>query len=79
MVAFSSNVHNTFLTSTIVYASINQSKIKEPDLLNLQVNHLLTWSFLGDFNAIMGAREHRDSNIDKVISQFKFHNMWTLH
>lgn len=33
------------------------------DLPNLQLTHLLPWSFLGDFNVIMGAHEHRGGNI----------------
>ncbi|XP_058755572.1 uncharacterized protein LOC131628769 [Vicia villosa] len=60
---------------SIVYAATNQAKRKDlwHHLSFLQSTHNLPWSFLGDFNTIIGAHEHRGRNspVKGPMSDFK--------
>lgn len=78
MVAFSSIVDNILMAYSIACDSSNQSKWKElwKDLFNLQVIHHLPWNFLGDFDDIMGAHEHKGSHYPTRGPMFNF-QIWS--
>ncbi|XP_058783724.1 uncharacterized protein LOC131658449 [Vicia villosa] len=63
-VGFSVCLDNRSMAIAAVYASTSMIKRMElwKDLNNIQVSNPLPWAFFGDFNAIMGAFEHRGRN-----------------
>jgi hypothetical protein len=60
-VSFSFCENNETLAMSAVYASTNYISRRNlwNALTSLQAQHDLPWSFIGDFNVIMGAHEHR--------------------
>lgn len=60
-VAFQISLDNKVLAIAVVYASTNLYKRRDlwSELSNLFTIHPLPWAFSRDFNAIMGAHEHR--------------------
>lgn len=68
-VAFSFLLDHMPLAIILVYASNNLYKRKDlwKDLNELQINHLLPWTFIGDFNAIMGAHEHYGRTLQRRV------------
>jgi hypothetical protein len=60
-VSFTFCENNKTLAMSAVYASTNYISIRNLwNVLNsLQAQHDIPWSFIGDFNVIMGAHEHR--------------------
>ncbi|XP_058754283.1 uncharacterized protein LOC131627441 [Vicia villosa] len=60
-IAFSFVLENKLLASAAIYASTSP-QIRQTlwrDLALLQARFVIPWTFLGDFNAIIGAHEHR--------------------
>jgi hypothetical protein len=60
-VSFTISDSNKTLAFSAVYASTNYLSRRKlwNELNSLQVQHDLPWCFIGDFNVIMGAHEHR--------------------
>jgi exonuclease III len=60
-VAFTVIEHDKLFDISAVYASTNYLKRRKlwNSLNSLQTQHVLPWCFLGDFNVILGAHEHR--------------------
>ena len=61
LVAFSITYNNIKIGITAVYASIAyiHRRLLWNKLQNLQNQHLIPWCFMGDFNSILGASEHK--------------------
>lgn len=77
-VAFSFVMDNCLLASADVYASNNLIKRTDLclDLSNIFSLHPLPWSFVGDFNAIIGANEHRGRNSHARTPMTNFKNWY---
>ncbi|XP_058782945.1 uncharacterized protein LOC131657578 [Vicia villosa] len=80
-VAFSLVIDNSCVFIASVYASTNaiNRKLLWADLSSLLVNHPAPWCFLGDFNAILGAHEHRGRISPSRSSISDFRDWFNLH
>lgn len=77
-VAFSFSVNNKVFAFSVIYASTKY--ITRRQLWNslnlLQSQHFMPWCFLGDFNSILGAHEHRGRTAPSRIPMEEF-KLWT--
>jgi hypothetical protein len=60
-VTFSVNINDKPVALSAIYASTNYLTRRNlwESLNNLQSQHVMPWCFIGDFNVILGAHEHR--------------------
>jgi hypothetical protein len=77
-VSFTISENDKTLAIAVVYASRNyRNRRKLWNALNsLQAQHDLPWRFIGDFNVIMGAHEHRGRSSPARLPIEEFHS-WT--
>ncbi|XP_058784485.1 uncharacterized protein LOC131659290 [Vicia villosa] len=77
-VGFSFSLDNKLLSIATIYTSTNLYKIRDlwSDLNDLQISHPLPWAFVGDFNVIMGAHEHR-GRINPAVRPVQDFQNWT--
>ncbi|WJX18847.1 hypothetical protein P8452_08606 [Trifolium repens] len=75
-VSFSIKVNDKTVAFSVVYASTNYITRRQlwNKLNDLQTLHNLPWSFIGDFNAIIGAHEHRGSFNPARLPMTEFQN-----
>lgn len=73
-VSFSIQWENQTLFLSAIYAATTYSSRRQlwNELIQLQTSHIGPWCFLGDFNAILGAHEHRGRCLPSQLSCDEF-------